>query len=142
MALPPHPYAHTLCAALAPPRESPADRADRLERVPQLVLDALFIAFQSEKGRAGFAEDLQQCAGLCTATWREEALWNGLVHVRRGEFKGSHLMHAARRGNVARVRWLLARGAPTELAEKIGYTACTLASEKGHVEVVRALLAP
>ena len=28
MSLPPHPYAHTLCAALAPLNESPADRAE------------------------------------------------------------------------------------------------------------------
>ena len=115
MALLPHPYSHTLCAALDPPHESPADRADRLERVPQLFLDALFIAFQSEKGRAGFAEDLRWCAGLCRATWGEEALWNGMVHVRRGWHYRTHLMYAAERGDVERVRWLLARGAPTEL---------------------------
>ena len=96
---PPHPFAHTLCAALAPPHESPADRADRLTRVPQLFLDALFIAFQSEKGRAGFAHDLRWCAGLCTATWNEEALWNGLVHVRRGKQKRTHLIFAAQRGD-------------------------------------------
>ena len=141
MSRPPHPYAHTLCAALAPPREAPADRADRLDRVPELFLDALFIAFQSEKGRAGFAEDLRWCAGLCTATWREEALWNGLVQVRRGEWKRTHLMYAVDRGDVARVRWLIARGAPTELADSRGATACTWASHWGHVDILRALIA-
>ena len=112
MSNPPHPYAHTLCAALAPPRESPADRADRLDCVPERFLDALFIAFQSEKGRAGFAEDLKWCAGLCTVTWREEALWNGLVHVPRGRYKLTHLIYVAKRGDIERVRWLLdgARG--------------------------------
>jgi hypothetical protein len=141
MSRPPHPYAHTLCAALAPPRKSPADRADRLDRVPELFLDALFIAFQSKKGRAGFAEDLKWCAGLCRATWGEEALWNGMVHVRRGAKKRTHLMYAAERGDVERVRWLLARGAPTELADESGWTACLWASSTGHVDVVRTLLA-
>ena len=141
MALPPHPYAHTLCAALAPPRETPADRADRLDRVPELFLDALFIAFQSEKGRKGFAYDLRWCAGLCRATWREEALWNGLVHVRRGWHYRTHLMYAAERGDAERVRCLLARGAPTELADFDGRTACYEPSIRGHVEVVRALIA-
>jgi ankyrin repeat protein len=141
MSNPPHPYAHTLSAALAPPRETPADHADRLERVPQLFLDALFIAFQSEKGRAGFAEDLRWCAGLCTVTWGEEALWNGMVHVQRGMDKRTHLMYAAAHGDVERVRWLLARGAPTELADSIGGNACIWASCMGHADVVRALIA-
>ena len=140
MALP-DPYAHTLCAALAPPRETRAALAARLDRVPQRFLDALFVAAQSEPGRKGFAEDLVWCAGLCRTTWREEALWNGLVHVRRGEGKRTHLMYAAARGDVARVRWLLARGAPTELADVRGGTACIWASLRGHVEVVRVLLA-
>jgi len=107
-----HPYAHTLCPALTPSDEAPADRADRLERVPQLFLDALFVAMQNERGRAGSADDLRWCAGLCSATWREEALWNGMVHVRRGRRKRTHLMYAAMRGDVERVRWLIARGAP------------------------------
>jgi len=136
----PDPYAHTLCAALAPPRETRAARAVRLDRVPERCLDALFIAAQSERGRAGFAYDLQWCAGLCRATWREEALWNGLVHVQCGANKRTHLMHAAQRGDFARVRWLLARGAPTELADKYGWTACMWASECGHVDI-RVLLA-
>jgi hypothetical protein len=88
-------YIDTLSISLAPPTlratilqlKNLADVQKRLDRVPELFLDAIFIAFQSEKGRAGFAEDLRWCAGLCRATWREEALWNGMVHVRRGKRK-------------------------------------------------------
>jgi hypothetical protein len=143
MSLPPHPFAHTLCAALAQPRETPTDRADRLVRVPELFLDSLFIASQSEKGRAGFAHDLRWCAGLCRATWREEALWNGMVHVRRGWRKRTHLIYAVQRDDAARVRWLLARGAPTEDVgyPLLSYTACEYASMKGYLEVVRELIA-
>ncbi len=50
-----NPYVHTLCAALATPIEieAAAITAARLDRVPELFLDALFIAMQLEKGRAG-----------------------------------------------------------------------------------------
>ena len=134
-------YDHTLCPALTPARETLASRAARLDRLPERFLDCLFIAFQSERGREGFAADLRWCAGLCRATWREEALWIGLVHVRRGKYQRTHLQHAAERGDVARVRWLLERGAPTELPDYAGMTACITASQEGHVKVVRALLA-
>jgi hypothetical protein len=49
--------------------------------------DALFIAFQSERGRTGFAEDLRWAAGLCRTTWRKEQLWDGLVNVQRDRQK-------------------------------------------------------
>ena len=86
-------------------------------------IDALIIAFQSEAGRTGYAEDLRWAAGLCRATWGEEQIWAGLVHVQRGAKKRTHLMYAALTGNVARVRWLLARGATTELRDADGKTA-------------------
>jgi hypothetical protein len=107
----------------------------------QSFLDALNIAFQSERGRKGYAEDLRWAAGLCATTWREEQLWNGLVHVRCGEKKRTHLMYAAKKGSVARVRWLLERCAPTELKDVDGNTALSIASQLGHVDVVRLLLA-
>jgi hypothetical protein len=114
--------------------------AARRDRIAQNFLNALFIACQTEKGRVGFAYDLRQCAGLCRATWNEEALWDGLVHVRRGMTQYSHLMYAAKCGDVVRVRWLLSRGAPTELTSWIGSTAIMFASQFGHIEVIRVLL--
>jgi hypothetical protein len=141
MAFPYHPYSHILSPALTPARESPADRADRLVRVPQRCLDAIVIAAQSERGREGYAFDLRWCAGLCRATWNEEALWNGLVHVQRGAMDHTHLMFAAMRGDAVRVRWLLARLAPPDLYDKNGDTACIWAARMGHVEVVRSLIA-
>ena len=86
-------------------------------------IDALIIAFLSEAGRAGYAEDLRWAAGLCRATWGEEQIWAGLVHVRRGRMQRTHLMYAAWRGKVARMRWLLARGATTEVRDSDGATA-------------------
>jgi hypothetical protein len=34
--------------------------------------DALYVAFQSETGRAGYADDLRPAAGICRTTWGEE----------------------------------------------------------------------
>lgn len=80
-------------------------------RVGDLFLSALMIAFQDETGRRGYAEDLRFAAGICRATWGEEQIWNGLARVQRGASKRTHLMYAAWKGDVDRVRWLLARGA-------------------------------
>lgn len=135
-----------LSPQLASPAEAAAETAwyaavaARLERLSERCLDALFIAAQSEKGRTGFAEDLKWCAGLCRATWNEEALWSGLVHVRRGPKARTHLMFAARHGDVERVRWLLARGAPVELRNANGVTSLMYASIGGSAEVIRVLL--
>jgi ankyrin repeat protein len=104
-------------------------------------LDALIIAFQSEDGRTGYAEDLRLAAGICSATWGEEQLWSGLVNVQCGERMRTRLMYAARAGNVARVLWLLARGAQTELKDERGWTALVWAAFSGHDEVVQALVA-
>ena len=54
----------------------------------ELLLDALFIVAQDPGGRAAaaaahfcYAFDVRLCAGLCAATWAEEALWSGDVLV-------------------------------------------------------------
>jgi ankyrin repeat protein len=104
-------------------------------------LDALIIAFQSEADRAGYAEDLRLAAGICSATWGEEQLWSGLVNVQCGERFRTHLMFAAKTGNTARVLWLLARGAQTELKDERGWTALLWAAFNGHDGVVQALVA-
>ena len=103
--------------------------------------DALFIAFQSERGRTGFAEDLRWAAGLCRTTWAEEQLWEGLVNVQRGRQKRTHLMYASMKGDVERVRWLLARGSPTELKGSEGRTALWWAAFYNRAEVAGVLTA-
>ena len=53
----------------------------------------------------------------------------------------TRLMYAASAGDVARVKWLLARGARLELKDWEGRTALWWASWKGRVATVRELLA-
>jgi hypothetical protein len=55
--------------------------------------------------------------------------------------KRTRLMYAAQAGDVARLRWLIARGARLELKDWKGRTALYWASRAGRVEVVRELLA-
>ena len=113
----------------------------------ELFLDALFLVAQFPGGQIAEAEkccyayDVRRCAGLCTATWAEEAFWSGLVRVRAGRRKRTRLMYAARNGDAVRVAWLLARGAPREAKNTYGETALYLASWKGHTKAVRALIA-
>ena len=113
----------------------------------ELFLDAVFLVAQfpggqiAEAAKCCYAYDVRACAGLCRATWAEEAFWSGLVRVRAGPRRVTRLMNAACHGDAARVAWLLARGAPREAKDVNGWTALFWASWKGHVDAVRALLA-
>jgi ankyrin repeat protein len=106
----------------------------RREVAEELFLDALFIVAQFPGGQIAEAEkccyafDVRLCAGLCRATWAEEAFWCGLVRVRSGRHKRTRLMYAAIRGRAARVEWLLARGAPKDAKTETGWTALHVAS--------------
>lgn len=73
-------------------------------------LRALALCFLSEEGRNGFAHDFRHAAATCKALWAEEAVWSGLARLQRGERRRTHLMFAAKRGDAARLRWLIARG--------------------------------
>jgi hypothetical protein len=56
--------------------------------------------------------------------------------------KRTRLMYAAQAGDVARLRWLIARGARLGLQDAEGRTAFSWACESGRVEAVRELLSP
>ncbi len=137
-----------LVAALRKQRPTP-ERAERVRALLQdMFLDALFLVAQFPGGQIAEAEkccyayDVRACAGLCRATWAEEAFWSGLVRVSHpGPKQRTRLMHAAVHGDALRVAWLLARGAPREAKDVKGWTALHRASWKGFVAVVRVLLA-
>jgi ankyrin repeat protein len=114
----------------------------------ELFLDALFLVAQFPGGQIPEAEkccyayDVRLCAGLCRAAWAEEAFWSGLVRVQHpGRLKVTRLMYAAAHGDAARVRWLLARGAPREAKDVYGHTALSMSSAEGNVDATRTLLA-
>jgi ankyrin repeat protein len=125
-----------------------AAAAEDGERDADLFLSALFIVAQvpggqvAEKDKCCYAFDVRKAAGLCRATWAEEGFWSGLVRVQHpGRSRRTRLMYAAHRGDADRVRWLLARGAPLEVADADGRTALALALAGGHAGAVAALLA-
>jgi ankyrin repeat protein len=108
------------------------------------ALDAIIAAI---KAPDGFAEDLRGLAGLCTATWFESQVWDGLARVQRGAARRTHLMYAAWKGDVARVERLLtprhARMRPAvqlELTDSSGRTALDWAALGGSADTVRFLL--
>ena len=72
-----------LVAALRKQRPSP-ERAERIRALrEELFLDALFLVAQFPGGQVAEAEkccyayDVRMCAGLCRATWAEEAFGAG-----------------------------------------------------------------
>ena len=123
--------AHLLAfGALAPPPPSPpplarfralilsAARAERVRALrEELFLDALFIVAQfpggqiPEAAKCCYAYDVRLCAGLCRATWAEEAFWCGLARVQSGPTRRTHLMYASHKGDAARAAWLARKAA-------------------------------
>jgi hypothetical protein len=113
----------------------------------ELFLDALFIVAQfpggqvAEAAKCCYAYDVRQAAGLCRATWTEEAFWCGLVRVRSGRWRRTRLHAAARGDDAARVDWLLARGdVDVDAGNTNDTTALHFAVSNNRCEVVRSLL--
>ena len=79
---------------------------------------------------------------MCTARafYGDAQVWD--AHVQHtGVRRRTYLMHAALKGNAARVQFLLDRGAAVNVAS-VSSTALTLAAQNGHLETVRCLVAP
>jgi hypothetical protein len=110
----------------------------------------------------GFGRDVDPFV-LCRETWGEEILFDALKDLPHGRARQegpavqgatesfgfdhgpfsarrTRVMHAAQAGNVARLRWLLARGARLELQDWSGRTALMWASWMGRLGAVRELL--
>lgn len=110
-----------------------------------LILDALFICCQFDKCK--YAADLRVVGSLCRAARAEEALWSAMSRVQHGVYKRTALMFAAAHGQIERVQWLIARGAPLNVHATIkgeavaDDTALHLAARYGHANVVAALAA-
>ena len=135
------------------------DAAARADALRYNFLSCLFLTAQN-----GFGQDVEPFLALSRETWGEEQLWDAvkdlphgcvrregpaLQHAaepfgfERGPFSAgrTHVMYAAQAGAVARLRWLIARGARLELKDWMGRTALYWASREGRVEAVRELLA-
>ena len=109
----------------------------------------------------GFGQDVDHLAALCRETWGEEQWWDAvkdLPHGRvvregparrgaavpfgfeRGPFSAgrTHVMYAAQAGDVARLTWLLARGARLELKDWAGKK-CAVAAGAGRAAGAKGL---
>jgi ankyrin repeat protein len=102
-----------------------------------LGVDALICMANAGHTREGLA------VGSLNRTLRvEEGLWDACKDDQSEDGRRTRLMSASADGDVARVRFLLARGAALELKNVDGDTALNLAAYWGHLDVVRELLSP
>lgn len=83
-----------------------------------VAIDAIFRVAEN-----GFIEDIRRCAYLCRATRREEGFWSRVVTVGCGKLGRTHLMLAAHRNDIARIDWLIERGAPVHAVDADGWNA-------------------
>ena len=151
-----------LRAELAQSRAENAElRPLAAEEEARLKLRQGFISALIVTAQNGYARDVDPFVGLCRETWGEEALFDALKDLPHGrkrlrtaeeaaaqglpEFDPygmgrTRLMYAAHMDDLARVEWLLKRGARLELAGSDGDTALAWASFKGRIRIVQLLL--
>jgi hypothetical protein len=104
-----------------------------------MAIDVLFIVAQHDGCK--WAHECRFVKDLCRATRVETGLWSAMTRVGYGLRKRTLLMYESHRGQLERVQWLLARGAPRDARGDVGRTALIWASWKDHTDIVRALIA-
>ena len=135
--------------------------AARAEALRHNFISALILAAQN-----GYGRDVEPFLALSHETWGEEVLWDAVKDLPHGKLTSklgaqwsgaasvtpraavdpygkqrTRLMYVAQAGNVARLRWLIARGARLELKDWEGRTALWWACFAGRVDTARELLA-
>jgi len=146
------------CTRSATASAAALDASARVEARRFNFISCLILTAQN-----GFGRDVDPFVALCRETWGEEILFDALKDLPHGRARQegpavqgatepfgfdhgpfsagrTRVMYAAQAGDVARLRWLIARGR-MELKDWEGRTALYWASRARHVEVVRELLA-
>ena len=100
-----------------------------------------FISALIITAQCGYGADVDPFVGLCRETWGEEALLDALKDLPHGAGRRTRLMCAAGRGDVARMQWLLKRGARVGCRDMRGRRALHFAGRSGSMEGVGLLLA-
>jgi ubiquitin-protein ligase len=110
-------------------------------RSPRHAFD--FVSALILTAQNGFGGDVGPLLALSHETWVEEALWASpsVKDFAHGWRRRTRLMHAAKVGDVARLRWLLARRASVEQRDVDGRTALYFAALEGRLGAARELLA-
>ena len=104
------------------------------------TMESIFINCLTIAAQNGYQKEVKPFLTLSHKTWEDVQIWAAVKDLKLGPWQRTHLMYAAMRGNIARMRWLLARGAQLELKDCQGKTALAVASEFGHLEMVRELI--
>jgi hypothetical protein len=99
-----------------------------------------FISALILTGMNKYDEEVAPFLALSRETWGEEILWDALKDKQYGAEKRTRLMYAAKIGDLARVKWLLKRGANVKIEDARGKTALFYANEGNNFDVVRELI--
>ena len=151
-----------LLPELVAAREAAREEAHRKEAHRYNFISCLILTAQN-----GFGRDVEPFLALSRETWGEEQLFAAVKDLPHGALKWkdvtlaaahpsqllgketvvdpfgkerTRLMYAAQAGDVARLRWLLARGARMELKDWKGHDALWWACCAGRMQTMEALL--
>ena len=128
-----------LLEVLTDSRVDPLEVMSELRQLfAQRTIDAIIVAFQTEDGREGFAEDFRHCAAVCRATWGEEQLWDGLNSV--DSDGDTPLHHASTKGHTEVMALLIAAGATVNSVSTDGWTPFLHASYNGRLYAMQILV--
>jgi Ankyrin repeats (3 copies) len=116
---------------------APAEKRSQIRMDPDRLVLALALFMKH-----GFAEESEKfrVGSCCKAFYTDRDLWEPIVLSKRGRHDRTVLMAASQKGDVERVRWLLAVGACPHAKSRIGWSALTYASFEGHRTIVDALI--
>ena len=103
------------------------------ERMARLLRVATCLA------ASGHVQQVGALAATARAFRADAQLWAACCS-HRGPRGRTRLMHAAKKGDADRARFLLCRGAAVDTPDERGSTALLFACKAGHVEVVRCLV--
>lgn len=104
-------------------------------------MDPSFLNCLTITAQCGFHKEVKPFLALCQETWYDVQLWAAVKDIRHGRRQRTHLMYAAKTGNIVRMSWLLSLCAQLQLKDRFGNTALTYACKSGHLEIVRELIA-
>jgi len=103
-------------------------------------MESIFISCLIITAQRGFHKEVKPFIALCREIWYDKQLWAAIKDTKFGSIGRTHIMYAAKTGNIARLKWLLDRGAQLDQKDLFGHDAFTYACEFGQLDMVRYLI--
>lgn len=103
-------------------------------------MESNFISCLIITAQRGFHKEVKPFIALCREIWYDKQLWAAIKDTQFGSMKRTHVMYAAKTGNIARLRWLLARGAQLNQKDLFDKNALAHACEFGQLDMILELI--